>query len=315
MLPHIHIGPFHLPSYSLAVLVGLIAFVICAILIFEKKEKRPQRVTNRVLIISAFGFLALAVSAFFFNSLFHSIEKGRIVLGGITWLGGVLGGFPVMVLLLHRFCPAVKGEALESFSLLVPGITLGHAFGRIGCFLGGCCYGDTTNSIFGVRFPEGSSAALRYPAEGGGSLPVLPTQLFEAVFELLLFLFMLALYKRLKRHFLTVYFFGYGIFRFFMEFLRGDDRGATGLVLSPSQFMSLLLIALGVLLILYRKGVVLKRLRTYMAEQRERRERDGIPLTLREEKAARELERLAKAGVITEEELAEKKATLLHKIE
>ncbi len=314
MLPYIHIGPLHIPSYSLMVIVGLAAFTLCAILLFEKIEKKPQRVTNRLLIVSVFGFAALVLSAFLFNSLFHSIEKGRIVLGGITWLGGVLGGFPTLIFLIHRFCPHVQGEALETFSLLVPGITLGHAFGRVGCFLGGCCYGGVTDSVLGVSFPAGSAAARVYPAEGGGSLPVLPTQLFEAVFELSLFLFMLLLFRRLKHRFLTVYCFGYGTFRFLMEFLRGDDRGATGLVLTPSQCISLLLIVLGVLLVLYEKGVILKKLRARMQSLKKERAEIGVPLTLRDAKTVRELTRLYEAGVITEEELADKKAALLQKI-
>ena len=77
--------------------------------ILEKKENTRKDITNRILVVCVIGLAALFVFALGFNSLFHSIASGKIKIGGITWLGGVLGGFPVMVLLLHRFCPAVKG--------------------------------------------------------------------------------------------------------------------------------------------------------------------------------------------------------------
>ena len=73
-------------------------------------------------MISMFGFAILVLSAFVMNSFFHSIEKKRLFGGGITWLGGVLWAFPSMVVLIHRFCPKVKGKALDIFDLLVPGI-------------------------------------------------------------------------------------------------------------------------------------------------------------------------------------------------
>jgi prolipoprotein diacylglyceryltransferase len=82
---------------------------------------------------------------------------------------------------------------------------------------------------------------------------------------------MLLLYKRLKRHFLETYAFSYGVFRFLMEFARGDNRGATGLVLQPSQIMSLLLILGGVVVLLCQKGILFKRLRRKMDGYTEQR--------------------------------------------
>ena len=312
MLPHIHLGPFVLPSYSLLAFFGLIALTVTSILIFERKAGKHSAVTNRVLLVTAVGFVFLVLSAAFFNSLFHSIAEGRLVTGGITWLGGVVGGFPFTVFLLARLCPHVRGEALETFSLLIPGITLGHALGRIGCFLGGCCYGGVTRGPLGVSFPTGSPAAYDYPAPDGGSLPVLPTQLIEAVFELLLFVAMLLLYRRLSRYFLSVYCLGYGTFRFIIEFWRGDDRGATGFFLTPSQLLGVVLVIVGILLLLYQHGVIFKALKAKNDEKKELRLCEGIPHSIREERALCALSRLKKEGVLTEEEYAEKRKHFLH---
>ncbi|MBR2431753.1 MAG: prolipoprotein diacylglyceryl transferase [Clostridia bacterium] len=310
MLPHIHIGFFAIPSYSLMTLIGLIAFTVVTILILEKKEKNPQYITNRLLIISALGFAAMAAGAFVLNSFFHSIAQKTIVFGGITWLGGVLVAFPVTIVLIHKFCPYVKGEALEYFNFMIPGIVLAHGFGRIGCFLGGCCYGAQIDSIFGISFPEGSLAAHTYPAASGGSLPVLPTQLFEAVFEFVLFIILMILYKKLKNHFLEIYAIGYGIFRFSLEFLRGDDRGATGLIMTPSQLMSLILMIGGVVVILYNKNILFKKTRQKMASFKEEREAQPV-YNGRTAKKLRELKSLLDDEIITQEEFESAKKELL----
>ena len=304
MLPRIEIGVFKIPSFALMIWLGVIAFTLVTIYILEKKENIKKEITNRILIVCVIGLAALAIFAFAFNSLFHSVASGTLKLGGITWLGGVLGAFPVMVLGIHFFCPKVKGNALFYFNLLIPAICLGHFFGRIGCFCGGCCHGGVTDSIFGVCFPEGSLAAHTYPAPDGGSLPVFPTQLFEAAFELILFAIMLIFYKRLREHFLETYCFGYGIFRFLAEFLRGDNRGATGFVLSPSQVMSIVLILAGVLLVLYHKNLIFKKLSAKMKTYREETNLYGVSVRSEIGLVLKRMNKLKEYGVITDTEYA-----------
>lgn len=315
MIPTINLGQLHIASYSLMVLLGAICFTVISIAIFEKLEKVDQKITNRILIISIFGFAALVGFAFIANSIFHSIEEGKIVLGGITWLGGVLGAFPVMIFLIHKFCPMVKGEALECFNLLIPGIVVAHGFGRVGCFLGGCCYGAVTDSIFGVSFPDGSMAANQYPSATGGSLPVFPTQLFEAVFDCLLFIVMMILYKKAKKHFLEIYAFSYGTFRFLLEFIRGDDRGATGINLSPSQIMSIMLIVGGIVVLLYNKKIIFKKVHKKMDDYIEKRKNpDAESYSNSIIKLIKELKTLADNQIITQEEYEIKKKELLSRL-
>lgn len=311
MLPRIEIGMFKIPSFAFMIWLGVIAFTLMTIYILEKKENIKKEITNRILIVCVIGLAALAGFAFLFNSLFHSIASGTLKLGGITWLGGVLGAFPLMVLCIHFLCPKVKGNALFYFNLLIPAIALGHAFGRIGCFCGGCCYGGVTDSVFGVVFPEGSLAATTYPAPDGRSLPVFPTQLFEAVFELLLFAAMMVFYKKLRERFLETYCFGYGIFRFLAEFLRGDNRGATGFALSPSQVMSIVLLLIGVLLVLYRQGRIFKKLAAKMQTYREETNVYGVNLRGEVNGVLKQMKNLQKYGMITEKEytLAEQDLT------
>ena len=125
-------------------------------------------------------------------------------------------------------------------------IPAGHCLGRVGCFLGGCCFGKPTDSAFGVVFPEGSDPYGFY----GGAIAVHPTQLYEAAFLLALFF---VLFFWLKKDALPFYCILYGAWRFGIEFLRADDRGSLfGLPLSPSQVISVALFILGGVLLAVR---------------------------------------------------------------
>ena len=101
MLPHIHFLGLPLPMYSTMVVLGFVAAVIYLKLFTFKKERIDRISQNRLMFVSILAFAALAISALIFNSFFHSIEEGKIVVGGITWLGGVIGVIPAAVILIH----------------------------------------------------------------------------------------------------------------------------------------------------------------------------------------------------------------------
>ena len=172
-------------------------------------QKRTSGISNftltRILISCVIAGVACYIGAAFFDSLFHTIDSGEIGIYGITYLGGVVTGIPVAILLIHKIVPVSKGRALYTVSLLIPLVVIAHAFGRIGCFFGGCCYGRPTDSWIGITFPEGSDAASRYPGVNGRSLPVIPTMLIESVFEFILFGLMMITRKKIKGHELEIY--------------------------------------------------------------------------------------------------------------
>jgi phosphatidylglycerol:prolipoprotein diacylglycerol transferase len=157
-------------------------------------------------------------------------------------IGGVLG---VMICARRKKLPF-----LAYIDLFAPSLVLAHAFGRIGCFMAGCCYGCPTDGFLGVVYPANSAA----PA----GVPLLPTQLFESAFLFILTIVLVWILKK-RRTFGTVtgwYLVLYGVWRFVIEFYRSDDRGAVGM-LSTSQFIGIFMVAAGaVLLILIAKGIV-----------------------------------------------------------
>ncbi len=317
MLRAIPIFGFRVPMYGLMLCIGVSVF-FALLFFFFRREFEGDRVSfNRILFVACLAVAALGIFAFFFNSLFHSIEKGKLVIGGITWLGGVFGALPAVLLLTHFLVPKKRGYELEVLDGMIPGMALAHAFGRLGCFFGGCCYGKATDSALGVVFPVGSPAAKALPsASGTGSVPVLPTQLFESVFELLLFGVMMLLLRRLRGRVTEIYAVFYGIFRFGMEFLRGDDRGASGLFLSPAQVISLILIAFGIFLFLFRRGKIAKKLASRIETWRQ--QADALPVVnlsvSNETRLLLELHGLKEKGVITEEEFEEKKKEILSRL-
>ena len=179
----------------------------------------------------------------------HPLDVIRIDQGGLMFYGG----FILAVLVFVGWCIIKKERPLALGDLLCVVIPLGHAFGRIGCFFYGCCYGRLSESPIAVAFPRASPAwyeqmnAGLISAAAQKSLPVLPTQLFEAAANLLLFVVLFFFFRRIKRGTMALYLIGYALIRFGMEILRGDPRAAVG-PFSISQTISIALLAAGVLL-------------------------------------------------------------------
>ena len=146
---------------------------------------------------------------------------------GFVFFGGLVGGiFSIWIFAKIYSLPFLK---IFSFTLSVTPFI--HAFGRIGCFCAGCCYG--------IKY-EGVGTVYIHGAER------LPVQLYEAFLNIILFIIIqINLIK--KKNIIPIYFLGYGIIRFFCELLRGDEpRGFIGFF-SISSWISLILIVLGLI--------------------------------------------------------------------
>lgn len=176
--------------------------------------------------------------------------------GGLAYYGGLLLGIPVGAYVVIK-----KGLGLGNGADVVGlGLPVGLAFGRIGCFLAGCCFGTVCDLPWGVSFPAGSEAskqqailsqkvAALFPDYAGylpiskysESLPVHPTQLYEAIACVLIVLY-LYFGLRPKQRFVGQLFWAslllYGLARFVIEFVRNDDRGAL-FGLSTSQLIAI----------------------------------------------------------------------------
>lgn len=174
--------------------------------------------------------------------------------GGLVFYGGLILAIAVFVV----WCMVKRERLLDMADLFVTVIPLAHAFGRIGCFFYGCCYGRVSHSACAVAFPRHSPAwgaqlgSGLIPPDAPASLPVLPTQLFEAASVFVLFLALLFIFLRNwkgRPGFTTgCYLVGYAVIRFGIEFLRDDMRQQIG-PLSIGQTVSIGLFVLGIVFI------------------------------------------------------------------
>ncbi len=155
--------------------------------------------------------------------------------GGLIWYGGFIGGVVATALFMRRH----NFPFLRGVDQVIPFVALGHAIGRIGCFLNGCCYGKPTSSWCGVRFP-------------GQPVPVVPTQLFEAAGLAALYWWLRRLQtpERLRRPgtVFGAYLVAYGLLRAVIEFWR-DQQPIGWFGLTWQQWISAGIAAVGVVLL------------------------------------------------------------------
>lgn len=162
--------------------------------------------------------------------------------GGFIFYGGLLGSI-AFVCLASTYFKIKKGEV---FKIITPAMPLAHATVRIGCAVVGCCYGVQISHGFGIVYTKSEFAPL--------GVKLFPVQIVETIGNVLIFILLISLVKRNKDGYiiLKTYLVLYAVFRFMLEFLRGDQERAKWGNMSTSQWISLII--LGVVI-----GISLKR--------------------------------------------------------
>ena len=155
--------------------------------------------------------------------------------GGLVFFGGLIGGTCATIL----YCKIKKISVYRIGDVLAPSLSLGHAFGRIGCLMAGCCYGKECSLPWGIQFPDSHAT---HPDL------VHPVQIYEAILNLLLFGILIFIFRRRKfdGQVLGFYCIGYAIIRFSVEFFRGDYPSYIAGSITQAHIISLFLTALGV---------------------------------------------------------------------
>lgn len=238
-----YLEKFNISTFEIFLSLALITLILYFIHALEKKLKYSREKTNKFLVLFSISLGITYLFAHYFDALFHFFEDGEFG-DGITFIAGLLGGVMSFVLLVYFFAKEERKNILIILNLIIPGIILAHAIGRIGCFSVGCCYGLPTESIFGIYFPEGT-----IPYDLGIRVKIHPTQLYEAIF--LFGLFFLLKLKLFKNNEFSCYLIFYAIFRFILEvFFRGDSRGLI-FNIAPSVLLSILMFIIGIVLLCY----------------------------------------------------------------
>ena len=238
------IGPITVHGYGFMIALG----ILCCVAMASYRAKKYNMNPDAILDIAIYGVIAGFLGA---KLMYVIVEFPQFIKDPMSVIGSegfvVYGGIIVGVLAAILYCRIKKLAFFEYFDLCAPSISLAQGFGRIGCFLAGCCYGRETDSIFGVVFPESALAP--------SGVKLLPTQLFSSAGDFLITIVLLLYYKK-KKHTGDVgamYMLLYGVGRFLIEMLRNDDRGAVG-ALSTSQFISIFIVIGAVVLFKWNKS-------------------------------------------------------------
>ncbi len=239
-----------LPGFDFYALFYMLA-LISALLwlrVLSDRLGMSARVYNLSLLSAVAAIAGGYLASILTQSVYDWIKTGTFRFGtGMTFYGGLLGGILIFVAvyftvgrrMFGRGGDHVKGAPLLA-DIAAACVCFAHATGRIGCLFAGCCHGAETDAWYGIYHVN-----LGYRAT--------PTQLFESVFLYLLFSVMLALLLHGKRGICALYLFAYGVWRFAIEYLRTDDRGASFIPgLTPSQVSAVFFAAAGIAIFAYR---------------------------------------------------------------
>ncbi len=187
----------------------------------------------------------------------------RLDQGGLIYYGGLIAA----TIAVYLFAKVKKEPVLALYDFVATSLPLGHAFGRIGCFLNGCCHGSPTSGWTGVCYPSGSFAWTKHlserliPSDAQASLAVHPVQLYEAALGFCVYGFLMIVHRKRKRPGVTTaaYLTAYAIIRFNIEFFRGDERAMImGLTVAQTVSIGLLVSGIVLFLIVRRKPIETK---------------------------------------------------------
>src|SRR5262245_16546780 len=252
MLPELFKIPFlniPLHTYGLLLAIGFIAALWATARFAERDGLPKNKVYDLGLYILASALIGAKVLMIFtdwdeFRGDWRRMISLDVLRSGGVYFGGFIIALAVSVILMRVW----KLPWRKTADAFAPGIALGHAIGRLGCFSAGCCWGKPTSSWIGLRFTEKAHELTGVPIDSA----LVPTQLIEAAANLLIFAMLLWLTKRRKfeGQIIYAYLMIYSVTRFTIEFWRDDPRGSV-LGLSTSQFISIIMFAVGFIMMLY----------------------------------------------------------------
>ena len=260
MSTYLDFGLFRIPAYGTMIITGVLIANIIVILLIIKRDKKE---IWDFVVLEGFGLLGGIIGSklLYLIVSFNDIPWSRIgepeillalIGGGFVFYGGLI----LAIVFVFIGAKVNKIDAMDYLNNYAFAIPLAHGFGRIGCFLAGCCYGIPYDGIFAVVYPEDSLIA---PA----GISLFPVQLVESaclfVIAIILFIFY---WLRKTNYVLPVYFILYGVVRFILEFYRYDEYRGKYLSLYTSQWISIVMAAVGVTWIIIYKRKTAYELRT-----------------------------------------------------
>jgi len=272
----IRIGPLDIHTYGVMVALGFMIGLGTAVQRARRAGIDPDRVADFGIWLVVSGMLGgkLFHVIFFWNDFIYGLQHDglRSLRSGFVFYGGFIAASLTAV----AYATVKRLPLAKMGDILAPSIALGHAFGRMGCFFNGCCYGKVcaTGFPFGVRFPRilgptgnvvGSPPFVDHlrqglvPMTATASLPIHPTELYEVAGNLVIFAWLSAFfrYRQYDGQVWWLYVLSYGVLRFFVEFFRGDYDSHYFGALTVGQIVAMVMIAVSIIaMAMLRKNVV-----------------------------------------------------------
>jgi phosphatidylglycerol:prolipoprotein diacylglycerol transferase len=242
-------GPITVYTYG----VLLAAAYLLGLQLARVRAKARGLDANRVLDLGIYIIIAALIGAklLLLVTDFRTFSSNPRELLTLARSGGVFyGGLILAVAVALVYIRKIGLPLWTTCDVFAPGIAVGHVVGRFGCLFAGCCYGKPTTLPWGITFTDPFAAANVGTPLG---VPLHPTQIYEAGAEAIILGVLLATERKGRPYpgrTFWLYMLLYAISRFIIEFFRGDERGAVGMF-STSQFISILLAPLAVVMLVY----------------------------------------------------------------
>jgi len=230
--------------------LGMIGAVGLAWYLAGKKGRFREDILNMSPYVLMAGLAGARLWEVAFSWSYYSSHLTEIPAfweGGMSVQGSVLGGMLAVIFFTQKY----RISFWELADIMAPGVLLGQAVGRIGCYLNGCCYGKPTSSFLGVIYPPGTDA---YAAFGSASL--VPAVLLESLWDFAAMGALIFLLPRKPFHgfIATLYFALYAVGRIILEFYRADSLAFWGLKAAQVTSLITLLAAFILMLFLWKKS-------------------------------------------------------------
>ncbi len=255
MLPYINILEIKIPTYGMMAFVGITVAICFGVFYFSKIHTIKK---EDIFYASMYAVIGAGIGAklLYILTILPDIIKNfdvldwktlipKLLQGGFVFYGGLIGG----ILGVYIYSKISKNSFKSLANILTSVFPIFHSIGRIGCLLAGCCHGREYNGFGSITFYNTELAPI--------GVPLFPMQIVESICNLIIFIIILLTYKRFKGTYKTIalYLVLYSVVRFVLEFYRGDvTRGI--IVLSISQWISIAVFIIGIVLFIYDKRLI-----------------------------------------------------------
>ncbi len=243
------VGPFTVYTYGVLLAASYLLGLRLAMWRAKKWGLDPNRVLDLgiYIIIAALVGAKLLLLVVDFDQFRNPRELLNLARLGGVFYGGLLLAVGVAFWYIHRH----RLPFWTTCDVFAPGIALGHVTGRLGCLAAGCCYGKPTDMPWAIVFTNPLAAANVGTPLG---IPLHPTQIYEAGASLIILALLLATERRGRRfagRTFWSYMFLYAVSRYIIEIYRGDPRGTVFGMFSTSQFISVVLAPLSLIMLVW----------------------------------------------------------------